>query len=91
MWERIADGEMPPESKPQPTDAEKAIIKQWVTAGASLKPNTDPSAPRAPQELAAKGTQILKDHCKQCHGDWEKVVFLFREDLEAIASWRRVY
>ncbi len=33
MWLRL-DGDMPPEDQPQPTEAEKETIKEWILAGA---------------------------------------------------------
>src|SRR5687767_14428353 len=41
VWKRVAAGEMPPK-KPLP-DAEKALLKEWVDAGA--KWGTDPIDP----------------------------------------------
>ena len=76
LWQRIADGEMLPESKPQPTDEEKETIKQWVMAGAPMANKAAASEPPAtdsgdldPEQLAIEGTRILNEHCKKCHGD----------------------
>lgn len=33
IWAKIADGEMPPDGEPQPTPAEKDIIKKWIESG----------------------------------------------------------
>jgi serine/threonine-protein kinase len=35
LWKRL-DSDMPPEDKPQPTDAERAILKRWIEAGAPM-------------------------------------------------------
>ena len=34
IWQSIADGTMPPKNKPQLTDAEKKLIKDWIAGGA---------------------------------------------------------
>lgn len=33
MWQRVADGEMPPEGEPAPSAAEKDVLKAWIAAG----------------------------------------------------------
>lgn len=40
--QRMVDREMPPENKPQPTDEELELLRQWILAGAP----SDRSAPR---------------------------------------------
>ncbi|MEX0727509.1 MAG: c-type cytochrome domain-containing protein, partial [Planctomycetaceae bacterium] len=37
LWQKIADGEMPPEGSEPLTDDEKQIIKSWLDAGAKSK------------------------------------------------------
>ncbi|MCA9042210.1 MAG: PSD1 domain-containing protein, partial [Planctomycetaceae bacterium] len=42
LWERVADGDMPPEKqgKPQPLpDSEKALLKRWIESGAAWPEN----------------------------------------------------
>ncbi len=34
LWQRVADGEMPPEDRPPLTDDEKQSLKTWLTQGA---------------------------------------------------------
>jgi mono/diheme cytochrome c family protein len=34
LWQRVQDGEMPPKSRPQPSDEEKLALRGWVAAGA---------------------------------------------------------
>ena len=34
VWQSIRDGTMPPKNKPQLTDAEKKLIKDWIAGGA---------------------------------------------------------
>jgi serine/threonine-protein kinase len=34
LWQRIDDGDMPPEGQPQPSAVEKELLKQWIDAGA---------------------------------------------------------
>lgn len=36
LWQRLEDREMPPKSQPQPTEAEREILKQWILAGAPM-------------------------------------------------------
>jgi hypothetical protein len=45
LWQRISEGEMPPEDvKRRPTASEVTVIKRWIEAGA---PAARPAAPRA--------------------------------------------
>jgi mono/diheme cytochrome c family protein len=44
LWQRIADGEMPPKKAKQPTAEEIEIFKQWVTAGAPVQTAPNPAA-----------------------------------------------
>jgi len=34
LWQRIDDGDMPPEGQPQPSTGEKELLKRWIEAGA---------------------------------------------------------
>ena len=50
VWQRIANGEMPPEKSPQPSDEEKAILKQWIEAGLTFPPADEPERPFKPSK-----------------------------------------
>jgi uncharacterized membrane protein len=55
---------MPPNGKPQLTDAEKLLLEWWIEAGASFElPTTDPSVPlqfRRQPEAATDPTDVLQ-------------------------------
>jgi serine/threonine-protein kinase len=36
LWQRLSDRDMPPKSQPQPTDAERELLKQWIQAGVPM-------------------------------------------------------
>lgn len=36
LWQRVADGVMPPKSQPQPTDEERELLKQWILSGVPM-------------------------------------------------------
>jgi hypothetical protein len=75
LIQRIADGSMPPEEEetrlPRVTEAELAILTDWVLGGAPPLPPPDPEHPIPPvvpySELAAKAMGILQEHCYKCH------------------------
>jgi mono/diheme cytochrome c family protein len=75
LIQRIADGSMPPEEEetrlPRVTEAELAILQDWVRGGAPPLPPPDPEQPIPPvvpySELAAKTMGIFQEHCYKCH------------------------
>ena len=55
VFQRIRDGEMPPDSKKvtsRPTDEDVKLLKAWIVAGAPPRPAppTSPSAPSSPPQ-----------------------------------------
>ena len=36
LWQRIADGDMPPKGSPQPTGDDREVLKQWIMAGVPM-------------------------------------------------------
>lgn len=73
LIQRIADGSMPPEEEearlPRVTEAELAILKDWVLGGAPPLPPPDPATPPVVpySALAAKAVGVFHEHCYKCH------------------------
>jgi mono/diheme cytochrome c family protein/predicted Ser/Thr protein kinase len=73
LIQRIADDSMPPEEEearlPRVTQAELAILKDWVLGGAPPLPPFDPSTPPVVpySALAAKAMGIFHENCYKCH------------------------
>lgn len=72
---RIEDRTMPPESKelslPGVTDAELAILRDWIAGGAPPFPPEDPANPTPPvvpySPLAAEVKALFVARCYECH------------------------
>jgi mono/diheme cytochrome c family protein len=75
------DEPMPPEGKPQPSDAERKALRAWVAAGAAdftkkvqvavpAKTETGPTPPAPPKaaDLALQAKAVLTKYCFDCHG-----------------------
>ena len=55
LFQRVADGEMPPPGKkPVPSDADRALLRQWIEAGAQ------PWGPAKPQAALVTTAALLK-------------------------------
>lgn len=80
VWQRIDEGDMPPEDAEQPSDDEKELIGKWINAGApidttqvSTTVSADDAAndpkhePMDPEKLAEEGVRILDQYCGKCH------------------------
>ena len=75
LIQRIADGSMPPEEEethlPRVSEAELAILKDWVLGGAPPLPPPDPEHPTPSvvpySALAAEVMGIFHEHCYKCH------------------------
>lgn len=52
MWQRIVDGDMPPEEFPSPSDAEKEILRKWIAAGSPF-PKRDVREHRYEEDVLA--------------------------------------
>jgi mono/diheme cytochrome c family protein len=80
-----ADEPMPPEGKPQVTEAERKVLRAWIAAGApafvdktAAQTTAPPPAPQRTQpkdaDLAAKAQAVLTKSCFACHGKDPKKV-----------------
>ena len=70
LWTRLGvDHDMPPEGKPQPTDAERELVRLWIAGGAEY-PTAKTS--ESPEILANKVVDVFQRHCLRCHGSPEQ-------------------
>ena len=53
IWQRVDVGEMPPDDQPQPSSAEKALLQQWIDAGAEF-----PAADRPERKFVGEATLL---------------------------------
>ena len=75
LMQRITDGTMPPEKDelrlPRVSEAELAILRDWILGGAPPLPPADPDHPTPSavpySALAAKTKAIFQQHCYECH------------------------
>ena len=55
VWQRVDSGEMPPGKQPKLSDAEKAVLKQWIEAGSPFP------APKKAERVFKSQKQVLLD------------------------------
>lgn len=67
LYQKIHDGEMPPEGEPL-SDSETALIKRWILEGAKLPAANSPQ----PQITQHDVIPILHLRCVPCHGGRRK-------------------
>ena len=64
LYEKVAEGEMPPGKKDRLTETELAAIRRWIEAGAP----TNADAPQADAVTQHEVIPILLRRCTVCHG-----------------------
>lgn len=66
LFEKVRDGEMPPDEKDRLSDAEVATIRQWIEAGAWTRHSATENAAAAFSQHDV--IPILLRRCSVCHG-----------------------
>ena len=66
LYQKVADGEMPPDDRDRLTKAQLATLRLWIEAGAPFTTNSAVSD--RPQVTQHDVVPILLRHCIVCHG-----------------------